>query len=123
MARSVSDKMQIKPHTEVLFHGSRAQLALLGSLPDGVVVVDGVARATEGVVVVFVDDEATLDAFLAECVPHVTSFRAAWICYLKGGRADINRDRIWEAVGDHGLTLVANVSIDDVWSAVRFKRT
>lgn len=122
MKRSVSDKLQISPHTEVLLRGSRAQLALLGPLPDGVTVVDGVDRDTEGVIVAFLDDRASLDAFLAESAPNASSFRAAWICYLKGGRADINRDSIWEAIGEHGLTLVANVSIDDVWSAVRFKR-
>ena len=43
--------------------------------------------------------------------------------YPKAGQlgTDLNRDRLWEAGRAHGLEAVAQVSVDDVWSALRFK--
>jgi hypothetical protein len=39
----------------------------------------------------------------------------------KGNRTDINRDSLWPILGEHGLRPVTQVSIDQVWSALRFR--
>lgn len=122
MARTVAEKLQVKPQDEVLVAGTDEQRALLAPLPDGATIVDGIDRDTEGVVVAFVLDREGLDALISADLPRLTSFRAAWIAYLKGGRADINRDSIWKRLDDVGWTLTANVSISEEWSAVRLKR-
>jgi hypothetical protein len=49
--------------------------------------------------------------------------RLAWIGYPKGGRlgTDLNRDRLVAAMADNGVQPVRQVSIDDTWSALRFR--
>lgn len=122
MSRTIAEKLQIKPDTELLIAGSPEQRALLEPLPDGVTVVDGIARDTADVAVMFAADAAALDDLLRDTVTKLTSPRAVWIGYPKGGRADINRDTIWKRVEDFGWTLNANISLGDTWSAVRMKR-
>jgi hypothetical protein len=49
-----------------------------------------------------------------------------WIAYPKGGSGvdtDLNRDVGWEPVKDLGLRPVAQVSVDRIWSALRFRPT
>jgi hypothetical protein len=49
--------------------------------------------------------------------------RLAWIGYPKGGQlgTDLNRDRLVAALADHGVQPVRQVSLDDTWSALRFR--
>lgn len=47
-----------------------------------------------------------------------------WFCYPKktsGIRTDINRDQGWEVVLKAGFGAVAAISIDETWSALRFR--
>lgn len=47
-----------------------------------------------------------------------------WICYPKAGAlgTDLHRDLIRETVADAGWDTVAQVAVDDVWSALRLTR-
>jgi hypothetical protein len=47
-----------------------------------------------------------------------------WVSYPKGKSipTDLNRDSLNRALQDHGLQGVSQVAIDDIWSALRFKR-
>jgi hypothetical protein len=58
---------------------------------------------------------AVIDAARAE--------RLAWIGYPKGGKlgTDLNRDRLAQTLAAHGIQPVRQVSIDDTWSALRFR--
>jgi len=49
--------------------------------------------------------------------------RIAWLGYPKAGKlgTDLNRDRLVEAVAGRGVQPVRQVSIDDTWSALRFR--
>lgn len=45
-----------------------------------------------------------------------------WACYPKGGgkiKSDIKRDTVWKAFELAGLQAVAQVAIDETWSALR----
>ncbi len=46
-----------------------------------------------------------------------------WLCYPKGQAlgTDLNRDVIRSIAHDAGLETVAQVAVDDVWSALRVK--
>lgn len=50
-----------------------------------------------------------------------------WIAYPKGSskkyKCDFNRDTGWTVLGDAGFEPVRQVSIDEDWSALRFRRT
>jgi hypothetical protein len=63
---------------------------------------------------------------LSEVEPVLAAARAdrlAWIGYPKGGRlgTDLNRDLLVDAVTEHGVQPVRQVSIDDTWSALRLR--
>ena len=47
-----------------------------------------------------------------------------WLTYPKGGSgvsSDLKRDVLWEVAGPAGLEPVAQIAVDDVWTALRFK--
>jgi hypothetical protein len=51
--------------------------------------------------------------------------RLCWIAYPKGGQlgTDLSRDVLWKAMREHGLQPVRQISIDGVWTALRFRPT
>ena len=123
MARTLAEKLQIKPETELLFGPSTpAQRDMLAPLPEGVIVVDGIDRDTVGVAVMFAHNREELEALLTEVFPLLASPKAIWIGYPKGNKADINRDSVWKRAEDFGWTLNGNISLSDTWSSVRLKR-
>src|SRR5262249_55238801 len=93
----------------------------LEPLPEGVALVD--LQPGLDVVQVFARDKAALE----QAVPALHSVRDGgllWVCYPKGGKkagTDLNRDLLWEELGRAGLTGVTLVSVDETWSAMRFR--
>jgi len=64
---------------------------------------------------------------LAKVLPkHLKEGAVVWVAYPKGTskryKSDYNRDTGHELMGKHGLDGVALVSLDDDWSAMRFKK-
>ena len=49
--------------------------------------------------------------------------RLSWLAYPKAGQlgTDLNRDRLAAAVRERGVQPVRQVSIDEVWSALRLR--
>ncbi len=122
MARTIAEKLQIKPGTELLLGQSSAeQRGLLDPLPEDVTVVDGIDRDTSGVAVMFAHSRDELDTLLNDVFPKFTSPKAVWIGYPKGNKTDINRDSIWKRAEESGWTLNGNISLSNTWSSVRLK--
>jgi hypothetical protein len=116
--KTVADKLLIKTGTAV-WCSDASRLELLDPLPEEVRRVDAPAEAA--VAVVFAQDATALDAVLDAHGPALTQPDVVWIAYPKGNRADINRDTLWPILAEHGLRPVSQVSVDDVWSALRFR--
>jgi hypothetical protein len=116
--KTVADKLLIKPGTAV-WCSDAARLALLDPLPEDVRRVEASAEAA--VAVVFAEDAATLRDVLGAHGPALAQPDVLWIAYPKGNRADVNRDTLWPILAEHGLRPVSQVSVDDVWSALRFR--
>jgi len=116
--KSIAAKLLIKPDTTV-WASDPARLGLIGPLPAGVRTVDRLAGATT--VVVFADDARTLRAVLAEHGRELADPSFVWVAYPKANRTDINRDSIWPLLVEHGLRPITQVSLDEVWSALRFR--
>lgn len=111
----MSSKLQIKPGQSV---------AMLNA-PDGLVLagVRGADAAEEAdAVIAFVTRRDELGS-AGPAVAAARADRLAWIGYPKGGRlgTDLNRDRLAAALAEQGLQPVRQVSIDDTWSALRFR--
>ena len=49
--------------------------------------------------------------------------KLVWIAYPKAGQlgTDLNRDKVWALLKDKGIRPVRQVSINDTWSALRFR--
>ncbi len=78
-----------------------------------------------GAVILFVADRRELSERRATLVEAVSADRVAWVAYPKGGQlgTDLNRDVLWELLAAEGIRPVRQVSIDDTWSALRFRPT
>ena len=102
----------------------------LEPLPEGVELLSG-PDGEDGqldFVLLFVRDMAELRAHLPAAARAVKHDALLWIAYPKGSAktgTDLNRDRLHAAVGEgeHQLTGVTLVSLDDTWSAMRFRPT
>lgn len=72
---------------------------------------------------IFVTRKAQLEKKLAALKKAMHEKSMLWVCYPKanGLGTDLNRDllRVW--LEEKGLTSVAQIALDDVWSAIRFK--
>ena len=73
---------------------------------------------------VFVNNSKELIAFLTEKLKNVEPDSVLWFAYPKGTskiKTDINRDSIRKTAEEFGITTVAAISINDIWSALRFR--
>lgn len=116
--KSVAEKLLIKPNTMVwLSHA--AQLARIEPLPEGVRVVDAIEQAS--VALVFADGAASAREILAAHKQQLAQPAVLWVAYPKANKADINRDTLWPILAEYGMRPIAQVAIDPVWSALRFR--
>jgi hypothetical protein len=111
----LNGKLQIKPGQSVAVVNPPPGLVLPG-------VMAGAPAAGADVVVAFVARQEDLDP-AEQAVAAARADRLAWISYPKGGRlgTDLNRDRLVAALAAQGVQPVRQVSIDDTWSALRFR--
>ena len=118
-AKSTAEKLLIRPNTTV-WSSNAAHLDLLEPLPAGARQADRLAQATTALV--FADDAASLRGILDAHKEQLGGPDAFWVAYPKGNRADINRDTLWPILAEYGMRPIAQVALDEVWSALRFRR-
>lgn len=73
---------------------------------------------------VFINDSKEYTTFLKNSLKHIEPDSVLWFAYPKGTskiKTDINRDTIRETGEQYGITTVTAVSINDTWSALRFR--
>jgi hypothetical protein len=116
---SVASKLQIKDGQRVLVANKPSNVDL--GLPSEVTTND--PEAAEAVVA-FVTRSAELDDVAAAAIDAGRRNELAWVAYPKAGKlgTDLNRDSLNAAMNERGLQAVRQVAIDDVWSALRFRR-
>jgi len=114
----LAEKLQLKPP---------GAIAVLGA-PDGIDLDLPSAQEaphadTADAVLAFVVNAADLGTVAAPAVAAARNDRLAWIAYPKAGQlgTDLNRDRLAVAARSLGVQPVRQVSIDAVWSALRFR--
>lgn len=78
------------------------------------------------VLIYFVKTQQDADAALPTAVDLLLPDSYLWLCYPKGGKkaaipTDLNRDSLWEIAVKFDLKAVHQISIDDTWSALRFR--
>ncbi|GAA3665291.1 hypothetical protein GCM10022224_032030 [Nonomuraea antimicrobica] len=118
MARTVADKLLVKPET-VVWVSDGAHRPLVAPLPEGARYADDLKDAA--VAVFFATDAAAARRLLERHRDRLTEPAVLWVAYPKGNRSDINRDTLWPIVGEYGLRPNGQVAVDEVWSALRFR--
>jgi hypothetical protein len=116
--KTLSQKLQIKPGMRLQVLNAPVQFA--DSLT---ALVDSNAGEFE-VVLIFVEQMAELDESLSMTGQRLAPGGMLWIAYPKKTgaiRSDLNRDVLWRAVEPAGYQAVMQVSLDETWSALRFK--
>jgi len=116
--KSVAEKLRIKPDTTV-WSSHPSHVDLLEPLPEDVRHVDAPEQATTALV--FAEDASSLRDILTEHRDHLSDPSTLWVAYPKGNRTDINRDTLWPILGEYGLHPIGQVSVSEVWSALRFR--
>ncbi len=126
VAKTLAEKMHLRPGERVLLVNAPEGHATALDAPAEV----EVGTAPEGtfdVIEVFVTTRAALEAEAPMLKALLKPDGKLWIAYPKGTSkrlvADINRDDIRRYALTVGLQTVAQVSVDDDWSAIRCKVT
>ena len=117
-AKTVAEKLQIKRNTTV-WSSHVDRISLVGTLPDGVEVVETLAEASTALV--FGDDERAIREMLTAHAGSLETPKAFWVAYPKANRTNINRDSLWPILTEYGMRPIAQVAVDDIWSALRFR--
>jgi hypothetical protein len=124
MVASLVKKLRIQPGQRMLIANAPAGYAeLLGELPEGT----EAWETPEGefdFVHLFVEDSNELADLGPSAIEALKYDGLLWISYPKRSskvKTDLSRDVMWDLIADTGLRPVAQVSIDPVWSALRFR--
>lgn len=116
--KSIAEKLLIKPNTTV-WSPDPSRLDLVEPLPEGVRRADDLEESTTALI--FADDAGSLRDILAAHKDRLARPNALWVTYPKANRADINRDTLWPILAEYGMRPIGQVSVDEVWSAMRFR--
>ena len=121
---ALTKKLRMQPGQRVLVLNPPPEyLKRLAPLPEGVVV-EGAPAGKYGFVHLFVKDQADLERFGPSALESVEYDGLLWISYPKKSskvKTDLTRDVGWDVVVRAGLRPVTQVSIDETWSALRYR--
>jgi hypothetical protein len=119
-------KLRIKPGQRIaLLHAPEGYRQWLGELPENNVVEENSIGQFD-MIQAFFTHKADLDAQVAELKRALAGQAILWVAYPKGGakakkETDLNRDILAAFLREKGLEAVAQISVDETWSALRFK--
>jgi hypothetical protein len=116
--KTIAEKLLIKP-TSTVWVSDPDRLAIIGPMPDGAAPAESLGAAS--VAVLFADDAASLRSLAAAHATELSGPPVLWALYPKGNRTDINRDSLYPILTPYGIRPNGQVSVDDVWSALRFR--
>lgn len=113
-------KLGIKPGFKVLLANAPDGFSgALGPLPEGAALAP--AGQAADLILLFVTSLVQLKAALPELKPLLKGGGLFWIAWRKGGVGEVTRDNMWPIAALFNLQPVANVAVDEEWSALRFK--
>jgi hypothetical protein len=121
---TLAKKLRIQPgHRVLILNSPPGFLESLGDLPEGVKVSESPSGKFD-FVHLFVRNSAQLNDQVPAAIEAVEYDGLLWISYPKQSskvETDLTRDVLWELMAVTGLRPVTQVSIDKVWSALRFR--
>ena len=120
----LAKKLRIGPGMRLLvLNPPPGYLAQLGELPEGAELLDKPSGNLD-FVHLFVRNQSELQQFGPGALAAVKYDGVLWLSYPKRSakvETDLTRDHGWELLAEAGLRPVTQVSVDDTWSALRYR--
>lgn len=118
--KSLIKKLLMKPGLRsIVINPPDGYLQRLGSFP-----IEFELEGKFDFVHLFVKSKEEVDVFGPRAIEAVKQDGVLWISYPKGSskiKTDINRDKGWDTIKAMGFQGVSLVSVDETWSAMRFR--
>lgn len=121
--KPLSEKLQLKPGARVLVEDAPDAVLNALTLPENARRVG--AGEIPDAAILFVSRRAALEARFPLLAGRLEGADPmVWIAYPKAGQleTDITRDSGWETVAQAGWKPVRQIALDDVWTALRFRK-
>lgn len=122
---SLSKKLLMKPDMRIgVLNAPEGSLDLLGELPPGTALVADPAPGSLDLVLLYAKSLAELEALAPQGMSLVKYDGLFWIAYPKKSskiKTDIDRDTGWAKMSTLGYAGVSLVSMNDTWSAMRYR--
>jgi hypothetical protein len=123
MTTALFKKLQIKPGMRIAVVQAPPEFEkLLAALPKGVERAKSVSGELD-LIHTFATQKAAAVRDAPKLAKSLREGGILWVSYPKGKKVetDLNRDILRVELEKHGLEAVAQVAIDELWSALRFK--
>ncbi|WP_061248026.1 YdeI/OmpD-associated family protein [Leptospira alstonii] len=115
-------KMRLKEGNRLIVIGKENEYKSTPPI-SGVIVTNEISEA-DGILL-FADSTSSLKSSFSKILKTIGKETLLWIAYPKkssGIKTDLDRDRGWEPLSQNGYDGIALISLNDTWSAVRFKK-
>lgn len=113
-------KLLIKPtYRCIVLNSPDGYLPRLGTLP-----LEDNLEGKFDFIYLFARNKDEVDEFGPAVVEAIKPEGVLWISYPKGSskiKSDISRDKGWDTIREKGFQGVSLISVDDTWSAMRFR--
>ena len=121
--KTLVQKLYIRPnYTVLIVNAPKGYQDGLGKLPEGAKVVSKSSQRVE-LIQVFATTKAEMTEVLRKVKPLLKKNGLLWATYPKAGQlnTDLKREVVRECAQVLGMEAVAQIAVDEVWSALRFK--
>lgn len=126
MSQTLFEKLQYKEEKNVLIQGLPSAIEkLFVKMTFSKNVTPLLKNKKIDFALVFALNGNQLNTILKEVLPALHNESKLWISYPKSSSkivCDLNRDCSWDMLKENGYETVRQVAIDNVWSALRFKK-
>lgn len=123
MSTPLSKKLRLAPGLKAaVINPPLDYFALLGPLPEELVFLEDPDELD--FLHIFATHQSQLGELLPVSLPALKYDGLLWISYPKGSsevETDLSRDLFWEFLQEYSLRPVAQVSVNEIWSALRFR--
>lgn len=121
----LASKLQIKPDMSLgIFNAPPENSSLPDDLPAAITSPGDAAPGSLDALLLFVPNRAELEQFAPLVLPLIRYDGLLWLAYPKKSgqlKSDITRDEGWDVVNRKGLRPIRQISINETWSALRFR--
>ena len=127
MSKTLAQKFFLKPDNRIYIGNAPKDFVSqqLTDLPQNITFVETLGESPN-IIIQFSTTMDQLNSLIPRLIAVMNIDMYVWIGYPKGGKkaaipTDLNRDIIWDAFKNAGFKAVHIITIDETWSAIRFR--